>query len=116
MRVTADHLHDMARLIEPLDTPSVRQAYREGRFPRADKVKDLDTRYRWDLFAAAKVWQIGLYDHGYTDAHIDTALRRIVRPLGAEAEEARIEAALVAHDNVFGFGATRLADAERARV
>lgn len=86
MKMSTAHFDALRQAIEPLDTPERRDAYREGRFPRADKVNDLDTRYRWDLF-----WHSGGYRHikdplalngcEYNDAHIDTALRRIVSNL-----------------------------------
>lgn len=59
-------------------------SYALGLFPRADKVKDLNKRFRWDLFWGAnslyhKENQSSLLDgKDYSDAHIDTALRRIV--------------------------------------
>lgn len=56
-----------------------RDRYRKGEFPRADSVKDLDVRYRWDLFWAVKGYQI--VPRELREAHIDTALRRIVAPL-----------------------------------
>lgn len=74
-------LHDA---IQRADTDQRRAAYREGRYPRADRTKDLDMRYRWDL-----LWAV----HGQLpdtlrgelnelhDTHIDTALRRIVPSL-----------------------------------
>ena len=98
MKLSADIVEAMRERIETLDTEDTRQAYREGRFPRADKVKDLDMRYRWDLFHATKCREVldshGAYASGkivhqgnvvngtISDAHIDTALRRIVAPLG----------------------------------
>jgi len=30
--------------------PDLLQEYEKGEFPRADKVKDLNVRFRWDLF------------------------------------------------------------------
>lgn len=66
------------------DTDARRAAYREGRFPRAERTRDLSVRYRWDL-----LWVV----HGalpdalraelneLRDTHIDTALRRIVAQL-----------------------------------
>lgn len=78
-------LYDWLRAaIECHDTDTRRAAYREGRFPRADRTRDLNLRYRWDL-----LWAV----HGMLpdtlrpelnvlrDTHIDTALRRIVAPL-----------------------------------
>lgn len=67
-------------VIVPLDTAERRERYRTGDFPRADRVKDLDMRYRWDLFHAADAWKL-IDGRGYADTHIDTALRRIVGPL-----------------------------------
>ncbi len=45
------------------------------------RVKDVETRYRWDLFTAAGLTRYAcdvLYTY-CTDTHIDTALRSIVR-------------------------------------
>lgn len=86
MKVTPDQLTAVRQRLAPLDTAERRQAYREGRFPRAEKVRDLDMRYRWDLYHAARVREvldrnIGGEGADLTDAHIDTALRRIVPPL-----------------------------------
>lgn len=83
MRVTAEDRETMRAAIAPLDTEAVRDAYRAGRFPRADRVKDLDKRYRWDLFYAADLWDLtsALYGDGVNDTHLDTALRSIVAPL-----------------------------------
>ena len=70
--------------IERHDTESRRTAYREGRYPRADRTRDLDMRYRWDLLWAVHgtlpdVLRGELND--LRDTHIDTALRRIVAQL-----------------------------------
>lgn len=79
MRVDTVTLEAMRAAIAPLDTPERRARYVARDFPRADMVRDIDARYRWDLFYAARVFPEGL-----TDArHIDTALRRIVAPLAA---------------------------------
>lgn len=69
--------------IAPLDTADNRAAYREGRFPRAEQCRDVNLRYRWDLFWAACRAVPSLYDvvNAYRDAHVDTALRAIVAPL-----------------------------------
>lgn len=66
------------------DTDARRAAYREGRFPRADRTRDLDLRYRWDLLwavhgALPDALRRDLDD--LSDSHIDTALRRIVAQL-----------------------------------
>jgi hypothetical protein len=72
----------LANRISKLDTEDNRNAYREGRFPRADKVQDLDMRYRWDLFHATKCREL-VPSHANSE-HIDTALRRIVPKLKGE--------------------------------
>lgn len=79
MKVSAEHLANMRAAIEPLDTDETRERYRQGNFPRADRVKNLDMRYRWDL-----LWSSGAYGEefdGYKNDHIDTALRAIVPTL-----------------------------------
>jgi hypothetical protein len=80
MKVTNEHLEAMRSSIVPLDTDERRQRYINKDFPRSDAVKDLDMRYRWDLF-----WESGaiasIQDMGYANAHIDTALRNIVSSL-----------------------------------
>jgi hypothetical protein len=72
--------------IAPINTARVRQRYLDGDFPRSDRTKDLDKRYRWDLFWAVR--DGSLYDdaasEGLIDAHIDTMLRSIVPPLREE--------------------------------
>lgn len=79
MKMTAVHLTELAEKITPLDTDERREQYRQGLFPRADRVKDLDQRYRWDLLWDACAFGSDWSD--YKDSHIDTALRSIVRPL-----------------------------------
>jgi hypothetical protein len=84
MKMTDEHCRRIASLVATLDTEDVRSDYRAGRFPRAEAVKDPDKRYRWDLFRAAMRGHGDLMDALYaylTDVHIDTALRRMVRPL-----------------------------------
>lgn len=88
MRVTDPHLDAMRAAIGPLDTESLREQYVAGRIPRADRVKDLWRRYRWDLFWAAHQADPELREitSEYLDSHIDTALRALVPELeGASA-------------------------------
>ncbi len=84
MKMTSAHRDQLRTAIEPLDTAERRVRYRTGQFPRADKVNDLNTRYRWDLFWAVKGYELLPRDvHGciYNSDHIDTALRSIVPAL-----------------------------------
>lgn len=82
MKVSSEHVTALRDAIAPLDTDFTRAAYRTGQFPRAELVKDLDMRYRWDLFYAVKGVQI-VGAGRYMDAHIDTALRSIIAPLSS---------------------------------
>ena len=87
MKVSSAHLAAMREAIHPLDTFERRAIYRAGTFPRADRVTDLDKRYRWDLLWLAIPVPGPLWDiPGLTDAHIDTALRTIVPPLAADRD------------------------------
>jgi hypothetical protein len=85
MKITSEVVQAMRQRIAAFDTEDNRNAYREGRFPRADAVKDLNMRYRWDLYHAARGREAlivdGRFPEDVTSDHIDTALRRIVRPL-----------------------------------
>lgn len=70
----------MQAMVLPFDNEDMRQAYREGRFPRADKVKDLDKRYRWDLFYRSGMGML-FDDRSINGDHIYTALKRVVPSL-----------------------------------
>lgn len=70
-------VESMRKLIEPLDTPERRYRYRNGLFPRADRVQDITVRYRYDL-----MYDSGAYKLLPVDArNVDTALRRIIPDL-----------------------------------
>lgn len=84
MKVKPEHLDCLKKAIVPLDTEERRQVYRDGKFPRASYVKNLDQRYRWDLMYASGMIKYAtdqLYDY-CNDSHIDTALRSFIKPLG----------------------------------
>ena len=82
MKMSEKAFQNLRTHIEPLDTLERRDQYRNGDFPNAAAVKDLNKRYRWDLLWASGVSSrdiSDLYrDEDLNDAHIDTALRRIV--------------------------------------
>lgn len=83
LAIKPEHLEVVRAAIAPLDTEATRARYRKGDFPGAGAVKDLDKRYRWDLFWAAGLSQFTvdtLYRY-IADPHIDSALRSIVKPL-----------------------------------
>ena len=85
MKMKQEHYNILKSSIEDVLKnmgPALLQEYETGKFPRADKVKDLNVRFRWDLFHF--IWskmersgkKLNLYDY-LNDTHIDTALRRI---------------------------------------
>lgn len=79
MKVTPKEVAALAAAIKPLNTLDRRVRYKMGDFPRSAAVKDLDKRYRWDLF-----WEVRGMDiitSTDMDSHIDTALRKVVPPL-----------------------------------
>jgi len=85
MKIKSKVVNALRQRIADFDTEDRRNAYREGRFPRADTVRNLDMRYRWDLYYVARGREALIVDGDFpqdlTSDHIDTALRRIVRPL-----------------------------------
>lgn len=79
MKMKLEDFEILRKAIVPLDTPSRRLQYEEGKFDRSHLVKDLSKRYRWDLFWLSRA---GLnFCQDLNDVHIDTALRAIVEDL-----------------------------------
>lgn len=61
--------------------PELVERYQRGDFPRAEKVRNLNKRFRWDLLHTIPGMGRWICDVIYPYAHnghIDTALRRIV--------------------------------------
>lgn len=88
-KIDNDTVEAMRVAIARFDTEENRAQYRAYLFPRADRVKrvkELDACYRWDLAWASGAVQI-VYERypDALDAHIDTALRKIVKSLGGSA-------------------------------
>jgi DNA-binding LacI/PurR family transcriptional regulator len=93
MKVTPEHLAMIRDAIAETgyDTEELRARYRARDIPRGDLVQDIDKRFRWDLLNGANRVSVDLkantmlistlYDAGYHDGHLDTALRAIVAPL-----------------------------------
>ena len=46
LKIPADVVETIRQAIEPLDTEEVRDAYRAGNYPRADRTKDTDKALR----------------------------------------------------------------------
>ena len=81
MKASAEFRAAVAAAIAPSDNEGNRDKYRRGDFPRADKTKDINMRYRWDLYFHACA-TFGFFDTGdLRGEHIDTVLRSIVPPL-----------------------------------
>lgn len=89
MKITDDDFAALRSAIAPLDTPARRLQYREGKFPNAERCKNVNMRYRWDLLYATGLkigdgvgiqGDIDLYAY-LNDSHIDTALRSLVLTL-----------------------------------
>lgn len=88
----------VAMYMRPLDTPERRARYLAGDFYKSAAVKDLNRRYRWDLFWSASGVFNGKHGQGLatwmaaemnslgvegelSNEHIDTMLRKIVHDL-----------------------------------
>jgi hypothetical protein len=87
VKIKKEHYEILESSVSVLDTSDRRRRYRAGDFPRSEFVQDVDKRYRWDLFTLASntvspSLVTTMYAEEYSDAHIDTALRRIVPALG----------------------------------
>ena len=82
MLITPQHFAELKKFIVAHDTEYRRQQYKSGEFPRSNLVKDLNKRYRWDLYWATVPSSLvnELYKY-VNDEHIDTALRNIIPPL-----------------------------------
>jgi hypothetical protein len=52
---------------------------------KENKAQDIDKRLRWDIFYASKMHEIYSYqEFDYTDNHIDTALKKIMKEIQDE--------------------------------
>lgn len=84
MKASPELFKALQEAIKVWDIDKYRDAYRSGNFPRADTVKDINVRYRWDLYwAATKDNNIRdmVREENLLSDHIDTMLRRIVPTL-----------------------------------
>ena len=80
MKMTQQDYDTLAAAINRVLTgnPHAVAAYRAGNYPRADRCKDVNRRFRWDCLYAARMGDFvsGLYQY-LDDTHIDTALKSI---------------------------------------
>ena len=84
MKISKEVVEKYREYISEFDTEAVRESYRTGKYPRSEHTKDVNRRYRWDLFWCVndtyKVYN-DLIEDDFNDSHIDTMLRNIVSPL-----------------------------------
>lgn len=85
MKFTSEHLAILKAAVDKVlaNNPHAAQAYEEGRFARAEKVKDLQRRFCFDIFYASRI-KIGdgVGTRGdiigdYSDEHLFTALKAV---------------------------------------
>jgi len=81
MKIKAELLATLEKSILRLDTEDRRNRYRNGMFYNSSAVKDLDKRYRWDLLWDSDAYRLFTNNRSINDSHIDTALKRTVKPL-----------------------------------
>lgn len=77
MKIKPEHYTALHEAVSRVDTSERRAKYERREFPRADKVRDLYKRYRWDCLWASGFDLAPLYEY-LDDSHIDSALRKII--------------------------------------
>lgn len=83
MRATAQQVEAVRLAVSPFDNAERRARYVAGDIPRAETVRDLSKRYRWDTYYLAIDSGAISYDtlRNLNDAHVDTVLRAVVPAL-----------------------------------
>ena len=89
LKIRPDDLLALRNAVQPMDTEKRRAAYAAGDFTYADRCKDRDMRYRWDLLYMSRLrlgdgvgmkGDLNLYSY-LNDKHIDAALRSFIPTL-----------------------------------
>jgi len=85
MKIKSVHYAFVYSKVQPIlaDNPELIEIYQHGQFPRADKTKDLQRRFCFDLLSAANIsaWvSDNLYKY-LNDDHIYTALKKMLPTL-----------------------------------
>ena len=83
MKMLKEHYDGLKGKIQTFlaENPESVERYESGHFPRSELTKDLNKRFRWDLFSMMVRADASLTQTMYaylTDDHIDTALKSIV--------------------------------------
>jgi len=83
VRATAQQVEAVRNAVAPFDTPEQRAKYAARQIPRANTVRDISKRYRWDLYYLAIDGGAMSYDtlRNLNDSHVDTVLRAVVPAL-----------------------------------
>lgn len=81
MKIKPEHLEILKVGIEITlaKNPNIVKIYETGKFPRSERVKDLQKRFNWDLLHISSLNRFmcdTLYSY-LTDTHINTALKSI---------------------------------------
>lgn len=81
----ADFKTKLATLVAQYDNEANRTRYRNRDIPRADAVKDINKRYRWDIWYVVTRRNREFFDAvqevNPSDSHIDTLLRSVIPTL-----------------------------------
>ena len=80
MKISKDHLDYINVQLNCLGYKQYISMYQTGQFHNANKVKDLNKRFRWDMFNLAGLGSFAcreLYDY-LDDRHIDSALKSLI--------------------------------------
>ena len=74
------------KILEHNKFPIFRLDYENGNFPRADRVQDLNKRFRWDIFwlinketpTRPRAFRDEIESENLNDDHIDTFLKSVI--------------------------------------
>jgi len=92
MKMTAEHykfIKEQMQQIPVSDIAEHLKALQQARKDKAQRIKDMDMRIRWDGFYARRLSAFAcshLYSY-LTDTHIDTALKQIAKELSWPTEK-----------------------------
>lgn len=85
MKVSQRDIERLTEAVADIDTPERRAHYRDsgqyGPYGWWTLVKDVDKRYRWDVYWIAYDRGFRFETEGLLDEHVDTALRWAITPV-----------------------------------
>ena len=78
MKMKTEDFNEIQKAINEvlIANPDCVERYNNGKFPRSEKVKDLQVRFNWDLLYCS-TFDITSLSHYLNGDHVETALRRI---------------------------------------